>query len=79
MNPAPACDQAKGLGLGVAIFDHGRAHRAAHTGGRGILGWSPLPRKGLAIARDVARTQGGDIDLDASPQGGLRARVRLPQ
>ena len=33
---------------------------------------------GLAIARDVARSHGGDIALDRSPMGGLRAIVRLP-
>ena len=33
---------------------------------------------GLAIARDIARAHGGDITLGDSPQGGLRATVRLP-
>ncbi len=33
---------------------------------------------GLAIARDVARGHGGDVTLDRSPLGGLRAIVRLP-
>jgi two-component system osmolarity sensor histidine kinase EnvZ len=33
---------------------------------------------GLAIARDVARGHGGDITLDRSPLGGLRAVMRLP-
>jgi len=33
---------------------------------------------GLAIARDIARAHGGDIALEGSPLGGLRARVRLP-
>ncbi len=33
---------------------------------------------GLAIARDVARGMGGDVTLDRSPLGGLRATVRLP-
>ena len=33
---------------------------------------------GLAIARDVARGLGGDLVLDRSPLGGLRAVVRLP-
>jgi two-component system osmolarity sensor histidine kinase EnvZ len=33
---------------------------------------------GLAIARDVARGHGGDVTLDRSPLGGLRALVRLP-
>ena len=33
---------------------------------------------GLAIARDIARSHGGDITLGDSPQGGLRATVRVP-
>jgi two-component system osmolarity sensor histidine kinase EnvZ len=33
---------------------------------------------GLAIARDAARAMGGDVTLDESPLGGLRATVRLP-
>jgi two-component system osmolarity sensor histidine kinase EnvZ len=33
---------------------------------------------GLTIARDIVRAHGGDITLEDSPMGGLRARVRLP-
>lgn len=33
---------------------------------------------GLTIARDVARSHGGDLTLSGSPLGGLRATVRLP-
>ena len=33
---------------------------------------------GLAIARDVARSHGGELSLDRSPMGGLRAVIRLP-
>ena len=33
---------------------------------------------GLAIARDIARSHGGDITLSESPMGGLRAAVRVP-
>lgn len=33
---------------------------------------------GLAIARDIARGHGGDVTLEDSPLGGLRARVRVP-
>jgi two-component system, OmpR family, osmolarity sensor histidine kinase EnvZ len=33
---------------------------------------------GLAIARDIARSHGGDITLMDSPMGGLRAVIRLP-
>jgi two-component system, OmpR family, osmolarity sensor histidine kinase EnvZ len=33
---------------------------------------------GLAISRDIARSHGGEITLEDSPLGGLRASVRLP-
>nr|WP_308424390.1 ATP-binding protein [Chelatococcus reniformis] len=33
---------------------------------------------GLAIARDIARAHGGDVILQDSPLGGLRATVRVP-
>jgi two-component system osmolarity sensor histidine kinase EnvZ len=33
---------------------------------------------GLTIARDIVRAHGGDILLEDSPLGGLRARIRLP-
>ncbi len=33
---------------------------------------------GLAIVRDLAELYGGSITLEASPLGGLRARLRLP-
>jgi len=43
--------------------------RNSETGGTGL---------GLTIARDVIRRHGGDVTLEDSPIGGLRARVRLP-
>ncbi len=43
--------------------------RNPETGGVGL---------GLSIARDVFRGHGGDVALEDSPIGGLRARVRLP-
>ncbi|MEW9836767.1 ATP-binding protein [Mesorhizobium marinum] len=33
---------------------------------------------GLPIARDIARSHGGDITLDNSPLGGLRVIIRVP-
>ncbi len=33
---------------------------------------------GLAISRDIARSHGGDLTLEKSPLGGLRAVVKLP-
>ena len=46
------------------------ASRNPLTGGVGL---------GLTIARDVARSHGGDVRLETSPWGGLRARVHLPR
>jgi two-component system, OmpR family, osmolarity sensor histidine kinase EnvZ len=46
------------------------ASRNPSTGGVGL---------GLAIARDVARSHGGDVQLEDSPYGGLRARLHLPR
>jgi len=43
--------------------------RNLQSGGSGL---------GLAIARDIARAHGGDIVLDKSAMGGLKATVRLP-
>src|SRR5271169_1355236 len=66
-------------GPGIPLADRGRVFRAfvrldpsrnPSTGGVGL---------GLTIARDVARGHGGDVGLDTSPQGGLRARVHLPR
>jgi two-component system osmolarity sensor histidine kinase EnvZ len=33
---------------------------------------------GLTIARDIVLGHGGEIDLLASPEGGLRVLIRLP-
>ena len=43
--------------------------RNPSTGGTGL---------GMTIARDVVRGHGGELTLEDSPTGGLRARIRLP-
>jgi two-component system, OmpR family, osmolarity sensor histidine kinase EnvZ len=45
------------------------ASRNPGTGGTGL---------GLSIARDLARGSGGDVTLDRSDMGGLRATIKLP-
>jgi two-component system, OmpR family, osmolarity sensor histidine kinase EnvZ len=66
-------------GPGIAPADRERVFRAfvrldpsrnPSTGGVGL---------GLTIARDVARGHGGDVRLETSPYGGLRARLHLPR
>jgi two-component system osmolarity sensor histidine kinase EnvZ len=46
-----------------------RPFESGSSGGTGL---------GLTIARDIVRAHGGDIVLEDSPLGGLRARIRLP-
>jgi len=46
-----------------------RPFASGATGGTGL---------GLTIARDIVRAHGGEITLEQSPAGGLRARVSLP-
>jgi two-component system osmolarity sensor histidine kinase EnvZ len=46
-----------------------RPFESGASGGTGL---------GLTIARDIIRAHGGDISLEDSPLGGLRARIRLP-
>ena len=44
--------------------------RSRATGGTGL---------GLAVAREIARRHGGDIEIASSPDAGTRVTVRLPQ
>jgi two-component system osmolarity sensor histidine kinase EnvZ len=46
-----------------------RPFESGSSGGTGL---------GLTIARDIVRAHGGEIVLEESPMGGLRARIRLP-
>ena len=50
-------------------FTRLESSRNPKTGGIGL---------GLTIARDIARGHGGDVTLEDSPMGGLRARLKLP-
>lgn len=50
-------------------FQRLESSRNLATGGVGL---------GLTIARDIVRGHGGDVVLEDSPLGGLRARLRLP-
>ena len=59
-------------GPGVPPERRESVFRAFESGARGGTGL------GLTIARDIIRAHGGDIVLEQSPLGGLRARVRLP-
>ena len=47
-------------------LDHARNQDTGNTG------------LGLAIARDIARTHGGDITLETSQLGGLLAKIQIP-
>jgi two-component system osmolarity sensor histidine kinase EnvZ len=50
-------------------FTRLESSRNPATGGVGL---------GLTIARDIVRGHGGEVVLETSPLGGLRARLRLP-
>ena len=85
---APACEgmsnwaaQTQGRSVLVTVDDDGpgipadkresvfRPFESGSSGGTGL---------GLTIARDIVRAHGGEIVLEDSPLGGLRARIRLP-
>lgn len=51
-------------------FYRGERSRNRETGGAGL---------GLSVARQAARTHGGDVVLQTRPGGGLTARLTLPQ
>lgn len=59
-------------GPGIAVARRESVFRPFESGALGGTGL------GLTIARDIVRAHGGDIVLEDSPLGGLRARMRLP-
>ena len=59
-------------GPGIAAENRENVFRPFESGAAGGTGL------GLTIARDIVRAHGGEISLEDSPLGGLRARVRLP-
>ena len=59
-------------GPGIASDRRESVFRPFESGAEGGTGL------GLTIARDIVRAHGGEIMLEVSPMGGLRARVRLP-
>ena len=73
--------EAQGRSVQVTVDDNGpgipasrresvfRPFESSSAGGTGL---------GLSIARDIVRAHGGEIVLEDSPLGGLRARIRLP-
>jgi two-component system osmolarity sensor histidine kinase EnvZ len=65
-------------GPGIPKDRHEEAFRPFHRLDQGRNLQSGGSGLGLAIARDIARAHGGDIILDKSGMGGLKATVRLP-
>lgn len=59
-------------GPGIAPERREQVFRPFDSGAAGGTGL------GLTIARDIIRAHGGDISLEESPAGGLRARILLP-
>ncbi|USA61716.1 ATP-binding protein [Qipengyuania citrea] len=53
----------------LAPFERGEEFRNRQTGGVGL---------GLSIVREFAMRQGGRFALHESPEGGVRAELRLP-
>ncbi len=59
-------------GPGIPLAQRETVFRAFTSGAGGGTGL------GLTIARDIVRAHGGEIMLEDSPSGGLRARILLP-
>jgi len=65
-------------GPGIPEARREEAFRAFHRLDEGRNLQSGGTGLGLAIARDIARAHGGDVVLDRSALGGLKAAIRLP-
>ncbi|HEY0282131.1 MAG TPA: ATP-binding protein [Rhizomicrobium sp.] len=65
-------------GPGIALDKREEALRPFHRLDEGRNLQSGGVGLGLAIARDIARAHGGGLLLSESPDGGLRATIRLP-
>ena len=74
---------AAGSGVDIIVDDNGSGLPAMMREAvlqRGVRADEAAPGSGLglAIVRDLAEVYGGSIALSASPNGGLRAQLRLP-
>ena len=65
-------------GPGIPEEERDQAFRAFHRLDLARNQDQPGSGLGLAIARDIARGHGGNLYLEDSPLGGLRARLRIP-
>jgi len=65
-------------GPGVPLAQRDLVFRAFHRRAPGRDPNRAGAGLGLTIARDIARSHGGDVVLEDSPLGGLRAVLRLP-
>jgi two-component system osmolarity sensor histidine kinase EnvZ len=65
-------------GPGIALDKREEAFRPFHRLDEGRNLQSGGVGLGLAIARDIARAHGGELLLSESPDGGLRATIKLP-
>jgi signal transduction histidine kinase len=79
-----AASDIDGTGITITIDDDGAGLEASKREivmRRGVRADEAAPGTGLglAIVQDLAELYGGSISLDASPSGGLRARLRLPR
>ena len=66
-------------GPGVQPADRPRVFEPFWRGADQRASGAPGAGLGLAIARQIARAHGGDIELDESPQGGALFRITLPE